>query len=106
MKILHSFKLVSFTITQSQTKLKCKDMSILMLLLNKVLNDKRCISFFFSSVIIVIIVLKILFWTFYFYVRAQRLRQASTARHFIIVGTRPVARGQSHLYNVSRPALP
>ncbi|KAK7114768.1 uncharacterized protein [Littorina saxatilis] len=47
---------------------------------------------YYFFIIIVIIVLKILFWTFYFYVRAQRVRQMQNARRIIIVEARPPGR--------------
>lgn len=54
---------------------------------------------YYFFVIIVIIILKILFWTFYFYVRAQRMRQARTTQRFIIVGTQHPGSGRLRGYN-------
>ncbi|KAL8616401.1 hypothetical protein ACOMHN_032255 [Nucella lapillus] len=54
---------------------------------------------YYFFVIVVIIVLKILFWTCYFYVRAQRIRQLQTTQRFLIIGTQTVARPRNHSYS-------
>lgn len=54
------------------------------------------------SVLIVILVLKVLFWTFYFYVRAQRMRQVRMQRLIIVRSHSGVA--DSHFpYSVRFP---
>lgn len=39
-------------------------------------------------IVLVLIVLKIIFWTFYFYARSQRIRATQTQHRFLVVDTR------------------
>ncbi|XP_046359964.1 uncharacterized protein LOC124137616 isoform X2 [Haliotis rufescens] len=48
---------------------------------------------YYYIIIVILVFLKVIFWTFYFYIRAQRLRTARVQRQFVIVDTRQMPPG-------------